>query len=227
MTPSHLAAALLMVLVWGFNFVVIRWGLEVTPPLLLTFLRFLVAARHAVGFLPRAGSCGGVGDGQPAHQTHRQHRCPRAGRVGKPCEHAPAAGCQPDAGRTSAHGAGARRDGLARLDGRCLPGRPHDLARFRRLGVAAAQAPPAPVIAPFALLVPVSGMASAAIFLGEPLPWWKLAGAGLVLTGLAMNVFGGRFLPLRDRGRPNRQQPPNRAPLWRGKAAQTRNKDPG
>ena len=45
-----------MVLVWGFNFVVIRWGLETAPPLLLTFLRFLIASVPAVFFIkpPRA-----------------------------------------------------------------------------------------------------------------------------------------------------------------------------
>ena len=54
--PSHLAAALLMVIIWGFNFVVIRWGLENAPPLLLTFLRFLLASVPAVFFIkpPRA-----------------------------------------------------------------------------------------------------------------------------------------------------------------------------
>ncbi len=38
MSPTHLAAALLMVTIWGFNFIVIRWGLNDVPPLTLTFL---------------------------------------------------------------------------------------------------------------------------------------------------------------------------------------------
>ena len=42
---------------------------------------------------------------------------------------------------------------------------------------------PAATISPFALLVPVSGMATAAWMLGEPLPPWKLGAALLVLTG--------------------------------------------
>jgi O-acetylserine/cysteine efflux transporter len=49
----------------------------------------------------------------------------------------------------------------------------------------------AAVVSPWALLIPVFGMASSALFLGEPLPAWKVAGAALVLAGLAMIVFFG------------------------------------
>ncbi|MES2355846.1 MAG: EamA family transporter [Pseudomonadota bacterium] len=49
-------------------------------------------------------------------------------------------------------------------------------------------------IAPFSLLVPVSGMMSAALVLGEPLQWWKLLAGFLVLCGLALNQFGARLL---------------------------------
>jgi O-acetylserine/cysteine efflux transporter len=52
---------------------------------------------------------------------------------------------------------------------------------------------PASAITPFALLVPVVGMLSSALMLGEALPAWKLQAAGLVLTGLAVNVFGPRL----------------------------------
>jgi O-acetylserine/cysteine efflux transporter len=54
--PWHLAAALLMVTIWGFNFVVIRWGLDQVPPLTLTLLRFALAAFPALLFIrpPRA-----------------------------------------------------------------------------------------------------------------------------------------------------------------------------
>ncbi|HEY8606293.1 MAG TPA: EamA family transporter [Noviherbaspirillum sp.] len=46
---------------------------------------------------------------------------------------------------------------------------------------------PAASVAPFSLLVPVVGMLSAALLVGEPLPWWKPAAAALVLCGLALN----------------------------------------
>jgi O-acetylserine/cysteine efflux transporter len=52
---------------------------------------------------------------------------------------------------------------------------------------------PATTVTPFALLVPVFGMLSSAVVLGEPLPAWKLAAAALVLAGLALNVFGPRL----------------------------------
>ena len=56
MPSLHLAAAVLMVTIWGFNFVVIRWGLNDIPPLLLTLLRFVLAAFPALLFIkpPRA-----------------------------------------------------------------------------------------------------------------------------------------------------------------------------
>jgi O-acetylserine/cysteine efflux transporter len=44
-------------------------------------------------------------------------------------------------------------------------------------------------IAPFSLLVPVAGMLSAALVLGEALQWWKIGAGLLVLAGLALNVF--------------------------------------
>lgn len=52
---------------------------------------------------------------------------------------------------------------------------------------------PTATVAPFSLLVPVAGMLSAAIVLGEALQWWKLAAGVLVLGGLALNLFGGRL----------------------------------
>jgi O-acetylserine/cysteine efflux transporter len=51
----------------------------------------------------------------------------------------------------------------------------------------------AATIAPFTLLVPVAGMTSAALILGEQLQWWKVAAGLMVLTGLALNQFGARI----------------------------------
>jgi len=48
---------------------------------------------------------------------------------------------------------------------------------------------PAAKVAPMALLIPVFGMGASALLLGEALPGWKLAAAGLVLGGLALNLF--------------------------------------
>ncbi len=47
----------------------------------------------------------------------------------------------------------------------------------------------AATVTPMALLVPLFGMGSAAWWLGEPLPTWKLAAAALVMGGLALNLL--------------------------------------
>ena len=51
----------------------------------------------------------------------------------------------------------------------------------------------AAVVAPYALLVPVFGIASSALLLGEALPAWKLAAAGLVIAGIALASLSGRM----------------------------------
>ena len=48
---------------------------------------------------------------------------------------------------------------------------------------------PAAVVAPAPLLVPIFGMGASAYFLSEPLPLWKIVAAGLVITGLMVNLF--------------------------------------
>ncbi|WP_442784107.1 EamA family transporter, partial [Collimonas fungivorans] len=55
---------------------------------------------------------------------------------------------------------------------------------------------PAATVAPFSLLVPLVGMLSAAVLLGESLQWWKIVAGVLVLGGLALNLFGGRLMLL-------------------------------
>ena len=47
----------------------------------------------------------------------------------------------------------------------------------------------AATITPMALLVPVFGMGSAAWWLGEGLPGWKLGATALVMSGLALNLL--------------------------------------
>ena len=42
--PPHLALAIAVMAVWGSNFVVIKWALDVLPPFLLATLRFAIAA---------------------------------------------------------------------------------------------------------------------------------------------------------------------------------------
>ena len=52
---------------------------------------------------------------------------------------------------------------------------------------------PTGLIAPFALLLPVSGVISGAIFLGESLAPLQAVGAVLIFAGLAENVYGPRI----------------------------------
>ena len=285
MTATHVAAALLMVLVWGFNFVVIRWGLETAPPLLLTFLRFLIASVPAVFFIkpPRApwplvfaygvfafgmqfsllfagmnvGFTAGLSSlviqvqvfitiglvALTLHERPRAHQLVGAGVAAAGLAlvafNLPRGGTLLGfflvllaAGAWSVANLLIKRIGhvdplalvvwgslascpLLLVASLALEG-PRRIAQALAamgpldwLGVVFQAGPttllafgvwawlmrkhPAAAVTPFALLVPVAGMASAALFLGEPLQWWKLAGGALVLAGLALNVFGGRF----------------------------------
>ncbi|TBW35973.1 O-acetylserine/cysteine exporter [Siculibacillus lacustris] len=56
---------------------------------------------------------------------------------------------------------------------------------------------PAATVAPFSLLVPVFGMSSTWLFLGEPVSPLEAAGGALVFAGLMLNVFGPRLLAAR------------------------------
>lgn len=52
---------------------------------------------------------------------------------------------------------------------------------------------PVAAVAPMALMVPIFGMGSSALLLGEPLQSWKLQAAGLVMAGLAINLLWPRL----------------------------------
>ena len=48
---AHLSVTLLLVIIWGLNFVIIQVALQEIPPIMLTFLRFFFAAFPAVFFI--------------------------------------------------------------------------------------------------------------------------------------------------------------------------------
>lgn len=56
---------------------------------------------------------------------------------------------------------------------------------------------PAATVAPMSLLVPVFGMGIASLWLGEPLPPWKMIAAALVMAGLAVNILWPRVVAIR------------------------------
>ncbi len=53
MSPKDLLLALVVIVVWGMNFVVIKIGLDDIPPMLLGALRFMLAAFPAILFIKR------------------------------------------------------------------------------------------------------------------------------------------------------------------------------
>jgi O-acetylserine/cysteine efflux transporter len=53
MTPRHVLLAVLVAAIWGFNFVVLKVGLDEFPPILFSALRFLSAAVPAIFFVGR------------------------------------------------------------------------------------------------------------------------------------------------------------------------------
>ncbi len=289
MRPLHLAAALLMVSIWGFNFVVMRWGLDQVPPLTLSLLRFALAAFPALLLVPRpqvrwqllagyglfAFACQfgllftGMAVGMPtglaslviqiqafftiALAAALQNDRPRLGQLGGallagagvllvasflpggsrlglllvvmaalawavanlvvkriPLDQASglraplaivvwgsAWALLPLAALALAlEGPTAMRDAVVTLDagqwlGVAFQAWPTTLLAFA-IWASLLRRYPAGLIAPFTLLVPVVGMTSAVLLLGEPLAWWKLAGAALVLGGLALNVLAFR-----------------------------------
>jgi O-acetylserine/cysteine efflux transporter len=52
---------------------------------------------------------------------------------------------------------------------------------------------PAAVVSPLALLVPIVGISSSALLLGEAISLWQSFGALLVMAGLIVHVLGGRW----------------------------------
>lgn len=284
MKPAHLAAALLMVTIWGFNFVVIRWGLNSVPPLTLTLLRFILAAFPALLFVrpPRAPwrlvagyglfafalqfslLFGGMAAGMPTglaslviqvqafftialvslltHERARPIQLIGGAIAGTGLVlvalHLPASTLLGFALVVAAAGSWATANvivkripgdrplavvvwGSAAAAVAMLPvtlyldGLDTILATLRGMDMAAwlglafqawpttllafgiwawlLRKHPAILVAPFTLLVPIVGMTCAVLLLGEEVTWWKLAGAALVLSGLALNVLSARF----------------------------------
>jgi len=274
-----------MVTIWGFNFVVIRWGLNDIPPLVLTLLRFVLAAFPALLFVPRPRApwrliagyglfafalqfallFGGMAAGMPTGLSSLVIQVQAFFTIGlvallmrerpRPPQLAGAAVAALGLALVALHLPAGTTLGFALVVGAALswaianvivkrvPGDsplsvvvwgsaaatvplalavlvtegPSSLAeRVQGLGIAqwlgiAFQAwpttllafgiwawllrrHPAATVAPFTLLVPVIGMSCAVALLDEPVTWWKVAGAALVLAGLALNVLASRRL---------------------------------
>lgn len=281
MTLTHLAAALLMVTIWGFNFVVIRWGLNDMPPMTLTFFRFALAAFPALLFVRRPSASWrlvvgygvfafalqfallftGMAAGMPTGLASLVIQVQAFFTIGLVAllTHERAKPVQLAGGAVAGAGlmvvawhlppstlvgfalviAAALSWATANFIVKKIPGdRPLAVVVWASAAAALAMLPvalmvdgrasmfasisamnaaawlglafqawpttllafgiwawllrkhPAALIAPFTLLVPIVGMSCAVLLLGEEVTWWKLTGAGLVLSGLALNVIG-------------------------------------
>ena len=54
----------------------------------------------------------------------------------------------------------------------------------------------ASTVAPFTLLVPIFGFSSSALILGEGMQGWKIGAGFLIVSGLVINLYGGRLFAL-------------------------------
>ncbi|MGH6609275.1 MAG: EamA family transporter [Burkholderiaceae bacterium] len=283
MSTLHLGAALLMVTIWGFNFIVIRWGLDDVPPMTLTFFRFALAAFPALLIIrpPRAPwrlvagyglfafalqfalLFAGMAAGMPTGLASLVIQVQAFFTIGlvSLLTHERAKPAQLAGGAVAGAGllvvglhlpsstllgftlviAAALSWATANLIVKQIPGeRPLAVVVWASAAAALAMLPvamvvdgptsmlsslqamdlaawlglifqawpttllafgiwawllrkhPAALIAPFTLLVPIVGMSLAVLLLNEEMTWWKLAGATLVLAGLALNIFASR-----------------------------------
>ncbi|EEH7120013.1 EamA family transporter [Salmonella enterica] len=203
--------ALLVVVVWGLNFVVIKVGLHHMPPLLLAGLRFLLVAFPAIFFVARPqvpltlllGYGLTISFGQFAFLF-----C--AIKFGMPAGLASLV-LQAQAFFTMALGAFVfserlQRKQLAGIALAIIGVLTIDMTTILSLLYLAFVATILGYgiwgallgryetwrVAPLSLLVPVVGLASAAVLLGETLTGMRLAGAVLIMAGLYINVFGFR-----------------------------------
>jgi O-acetylserine/cysteine efflux transporter len=289
MTPSHLAGALLMVTIWGFNFIVIRWGLDSASPYTLNLLRFVLATFPALLFVrpPRAPwrlvagyglfaftlqFCllfAGMAAGMPAGLASlviqvqvfftiglvtllTRERARRGQLLGAAVAGGGIVLVAIYLPRSTWLGfaltlGAAVSWAIANIIVKRIPGeRPLAVVVWASAVAAIAMLPiaivadgpkevwsaiagmeatawlgvafqawpttllafgiwawllrrhPAALVAPFTLLVPIVGMTCAVLLLGEPITWWKLAGAALVLGGLGLNVLASRTRQARD-----------------------------
>jgi O-acetylserine/cysteine efflux transporter len=272
-----------MVTIWGFNFIVIRWGLNDVPPLTLTLLRFVLAAFPALLFVARPRSpwwqvasyglfafslqfsflFAGIAVGMPTGLSslviqmqvfftiglavllaHERPRAPQVAGALLAISGVVLVGLHLPGGGTRLGLllvlAAAASWATANMIVRRVRGEPLAIVIWASAFAAALMLPvallidgyrtilqtistlsapqwtgiafqawpttllafgiwawllrlyPAALIAPFTLLVPIVGMSCAVWLLGEPVLWWKLAGAALVLSGLALNVVSYR-----------------------------------
>jgi O-acetylserine/cysteine efflux transporter len=191
---KHFLLALAVVAVWGTNFVVIKLALGQMPPLLFATLRFAVVVVPAVFFLPRPA----VGWGNLAALSWAGGNLVSraAGRINMVAYVVwsslfavpPLFALSLWAEGWPALQAGVQQADLSAWAAVVWQAVGNSLFGYAAWGWLLARHSAA-TITPLALLVPLFGMGGSALWLGEPLPMWKLIAAGLVLSGLGLNLL--------------------------------------
>lgn len=230
MRAKDVALALVVVVAWGLNFVVVKVGVTHIPPLLLGALRFMLAAFPALLFVPRPrlplklylayGLTASVG--QFAFLFTAVH-------LGMPTGLAAALSWASSNIVTRVIGARGPINQLglvvwgslvppipfllmsAWLEGPAAMGAALQAFNWEALAALAYLAGvatlfgysvwtrlltlyPANQVAPFSLLVPVVGLTTGWVVYGEALQPVHFAGAALLMLGLGLNLWGGRWL---------------------------------
>jgi O-acetylserine/cysteine efflux transporter len=203
---SAMGATVLIAAVWGFNFVVIRVGVSAMPSLMLAALRFAFSALPAVFAFSSAGSMGGMGlplllmillaSFGRAGANVAAKKMPGINSLGLMVWSSLFSPLPLAALSLAFEGPRALRAALAG-PGLLTVGA---LAYLVLLSTLLGYGPwshlivrhGAGRIATFSLMVPIFGLASASLFLGERFTLVDAAGAALVVAGLLVHVFGGR-----------------------------------
>ena len=184
---SHLLLALSIVAVWGTNFVVIKVSLESFPPFLFAALRFFFALLPLIFFIPRPkvswinlcvyGLAIGVGQFGVLFFAIDGHISPGLASLV----------VQTQVFFTIGLAMFFAKEKIQLYQAVAV------VIAMTGLGVIAVHTDASTtvlgIVAPAPLLVPIFGMGAAAFFLSEPLPFWKILAAGLVITGLVINLF--------------------------------------
>jgi O-acetylserine/cysteine efflux transporter len=206
LSPRDLALTLAAVALWGYTFVPIRIALDEVPPFALAALRFLFAAVPMAFFVrPPAmpwgnvvaygfaiGVCQfgllflGIKLGMPAGLSSLVIQVQVFFTIGLAVAFAALAFAF-EGGWAVPHAVAS----MSLLAWGCVLVMSYGATLFG-FGTwnALLHRYPTALISPFALLIPVSGLASGALFLGESLAPTQIAGVALVFAGLVVNVYG-------------------------------------
>ncbi|MBL0000398.1 MAG: EamA family transporter [Sphingomonadales bacterium] len=211
MPLTHFTLALLVMAVWGSNFVVIKAALQHLPPLLLAALRFTFAFFPLAFFLKKpAVSLGnlasyglliGVGQFGLLFIAMRHDITPGLASLVVQVQVFFTIGFSMRLTGEHVHRFPAMASGVRNADAMTWAAVLWQSVGNTMFGYAAwgwlLSRHPAATVTPMALLVPVFGIGASALLLGEALPAWKLLAAVLVMSGLVVGLLWPRVAAMR------------------------------